>query len=648
MANSIIRFGEFELDGGRFELRQGDCVLKLEKIPMELLTLLAASGGQLVTREEIAERIWGKNVFLDVEHGVNTAIRKVRRVLRDDPENPKFVQTVTGKGYRFIAPTIATAAVVEPVEQTIPGNGHNGRNGHSIPHVDLVIPASPEGTVPKPSAPAVPVPRTHLWLRRLGLGAAGIFTLAAICIALNLRGLRERFWLRPAQPRIESLAVLPLENLSGDPAQNFFADGMTDELITVLARNTGLRVVSRTSVMQYKGVHRPLPEIARELHADAILEGSVARSEDKVHLNLQLIYAPDDSHLWAESYDRDLKDVAALHNEASAAVAHRLGRGSSSAVSLAKPILPEAYDAYFKGRYYWFLFEHQQAIASFQKAIELQPDYAAAWSGLADAYIVSGFGDTRPDLVLPRGEAAARRGLQLDDSLADVHNTMAAVHFFVHWDLKNAERESLRAIQLNPAEAEPHHLRAKILLALNRDQEGLHEQEISTGIDPFARPWAMPYILLLLHRPDAAAQDAQLRIAAQPNDAGVHAILAEAYRMNRMYKEWAAETAKMLTLYGNPSGAAAIQQAFLSGGYRSALLWNLAELKKKAAKQYVSPTDFMDLYSDLGDRDEALRYLELARRDHAPELVQLQKDWHLDSLRSDPGYRAVVKKMGLP
>ena len=270
MPDSVVRFADFELDGGRYELRRGDRIVKLEKIPFELLFLLVEAEGRLVTREQIAERLWGKDVFLDVEHGVNTAIRKIRRALGDDPEAPRFVQTVTGRGYRFIAEI-----------QGIARHEGNGRNGS--PNSVIAESAPARGAAPTlPPAPR-PVPATadraapqRSWRLAAGWLGAGTLILLLVLIVLNVHGWRDRLLPRNANPRIQSIAVLPLENLSGDPAQDYFADGMTDELITMLAKNTGLRITSRTSVMQYKGVHRPLPEIARELGVDGILEGSIA------------------------------------------------------------------------------------------------------------------------------------------------------------------------------------------------------------------------------------------------------------------------------------------------------------------------------------------------------------------------------------
>ena len=343
---------------------------------MELLILLASREGQLVTRTEIADRLWASEVFVDTEHGINTAIRKLRYLLRDDPDNPQFIQTVVGMGYRFIAPV---NAVQTPSSEAVP------------PGAASMEPAAPDPIQPKEAisaealtgAPTLPSssPRYPAWV---GLTALAALLITIPIVTLGAHPLGERLLSRNPQPVISSLAVLPLENLSGDSSQDYFADGMTDELITMLAKESSLRIVSRTSVMQYRGARRPLPEIARALHADAILEGSVSRSAHQVHMNLQLIRADNDSHLWADSYQRDANDVA-LPDEAAKAIANQLHRAVPDLKAI-RYVNPAAHDAYLHGNYLWFGDHMEQSGAWFRKAIDLQPDYALAWAGLADYY----------------------------------------------------------------------------------------------------------------------------------------------------------------------------------------------------------------------------------------------------------------------
>jgi TolB-like protein len=448
---------------------------------------------------------------------------------------------------------------------------------------------------------------------------------------------------------IKSLAVLPLENLSGDPAQEYFADGMTDEVITMLAKNPSLRVISRTSVMQYKKVHRPLREIARELGVDGILEGSVGRSGSRVHVTAQLIYAASDTHVWAESFDRDLSDVGALQSELAQTIAKQVGATTSGSGNPQRRINPQAHDAYLLGRYYWFAEEHDKSREYFQKAIDLEPDYAAAWSGVADSYCASAVvGKFPPEAVMPQAEAAANKALALDDLSAEAHHSMAGIELFYRWNWAAAERESARAVELNPNFAEGHHLRSYTLRPLNRLDEALQEEKKAMELDPIARSWALVVALMRLRQFDAALNQARIISQAQPNDAFLHYLLSEAYFYKGMEKESEEESERYLQLEGEKDQLAEQVQVYRRGGFRAVLQWNVDVLKRKAAKQYVSPTEFVDAYAQLGSKEEAIRYLEKSYRERAPHLVFVQSDPTFDFLHSDPRYRAIVNKMGLP
>jgi TolB-like protein/DNA-binding winged helix-turn-helix (wHTH) protein len=632
-----IQFDEFVLDCSRYELLRAGRRIKLEMLPLELLILLIEKDGHLVTRREIVDRLWGNDVYVDSEHGINTAIRKIRTALRDDPEQPRFVQTVTGKGYRFIAPM-----TVIPQER---GNGnHSGTN---------LVPTetTPTQTDVRGLGHVTP-PRRGFGgvFQKTALVLAGTIGIAAIAIGLNVHGIRQRLFAHSVNARIHSIAVLPLENLSADPVQDYFADGMTDELITMLAKNPGLRVISRTSVMQYRKVHRPLPDIARELGVDGILEGSVGRSANRIHINVQLIFAPTDTHVWAESYDRDLNDVSSLQNELAQTIARQVGATASASSKPEKRINPEAHDAYLMGRYYWFEDDDSEKSRQyFQKAINLQSDYAAAWAGLADSYLGSAAGgEASPEDVLPQGDAAARKAVELDDSLPEAHNSMAAAYLIYRWDLQRAERESARTVELNPGFAEGHHLRGYVFQALNRTDEALQEQRKAIELDPFARPWALAYALMRAHQFDAALNEARLRSRAQPDKAALHEALGDAYRLKGMEKEAAQEWETSRQLAGDQESARALHQAFEQGGLRAVFELQLSDLGKKAARKFVSPLEFANVYACLKRKDEALRYLEEAHQKHAPWLVRIQSEPDFDFLHSDARYQSIIKKMGLP
>ena len=393
MSVGAFQFGEFELDNERFALFRDGRIVKVERMPMELLILLVSKNGQLVTRAEIAQRLWPDGVFVDTEHGINSFIRKIRLVLRDDSDQPRFVQTVTGKGYRFIAP-IARIKETHHATGAAPGSLRFAEPLWDNPSPTDLVSIAPDavnaGLAQTPADVSRPPrgivePARRGW--KSGYQIAALATAAAVAIGL-VTGVwvhRRRAQASTIHPQISSLAVLPLDNLSGDPAQDYLADGMTDELTTMLAKNSTLRIVSRTSAMQYKGVHRPLPKIAQALGVDGILEGSVARIDGNVHMTIQLIQSPSDTHLWAESYDRAANDASRLPTEAARSIAEYLHRATLTP-SPHKYVNSEAHDAYLRGRYYWFGHQGKKAAEYFRKAIALQPDYALGWVGLSDYY----------------------------------------------------------------------------------------------------------------------------------------------------------------------------------------------------------------------------------------------------------------------
>ena len=648
MAMAMFKFEEFELDRARYQLRRAGRNLKLEKIPMELLILLVAKNGHLVTRPEIVKRLWSDQVFVDTEHGINTAIRKIRQVLRDDPERPRFVETVTGKGYRFIAPV---TEISEP--------SANDSGTLQIVNSPDAVSSSDSGSIGAQAAKMDPAEQdtaaetNSLRNRKKTFRIAALGTVAVIglivvtIIGWNARGWRDRFQSRTTKPRIAALAVLPLENLSGDPGQDYLAAGLTDELITMLAKNSTLRIISRTSVMQYKGVHRPLRDIARELGVDGILEGSVARTETRVHMTIQLIHAPSDTHVWAESYDRNVDTIVSLPRDTAQTIAKQLNSAAAS-VRPQRLINPEAHDAYLRGRYYWISFKTSKAGEYFKKAVELQPDYALGWSGLSDFYgrsAMTGAGPPR-ELVLQL-TAAASKALELDDSLAEAHNSAAAGYLF-NWNWERADMESARAVELHPDFAEAHHLRSYVLAARNRMDEALEEQKRSTELDPLLRPWAMGRMFMRMRQFDAALNDARLRVAAQPEIRSLRDLLSDAYWYKGMEKEAVQELEEQQLLDGDKATAAAVRRAFQQGGYKAVLELQVSRMKQSARKQYVSPLFFAYVYGRLGLREETLHFLEEAFKEASPRLVLIQTEPDFDFIHSDERYRAIVRGMGLP
>jgi TolB-like protein/DNA-binding winged helix-turn-helix (wHTH) protein len=628
----VYQFGDFSLHCGRFELYRKGRRLKLERKPLELLVLLVSKHGQVVTRNEIAQCLWEREVFVDIEHGINTAIRKIRQILGDSSDLPRFVQTISGSGYRFIAPV--TAVEPEVTEPTQPAEDR----------VDLP-PAPPEMSA-APVIPTAAKPHHRLWV----VAALCVSVLLIISIfTLGPHPLAARFLDRDTHTAIASLAVLPLNNLSGNPNEEYFADGMTDELTTMLAKDSTLRIVSRTSAMQFKDAHRSLPEIARALNVDAILEGSISRSSNRVHMTLQLIRGDTDNHLWAESYDRDSNDVAVLPDDAARAIAARLNSGTPSHAN-ARYIKPEAHDAYLRGHYSWVVKRNVDAGRYYQQAVDIQPDYALGWSGLADYYaMVAIRGEVDPLQALPQAEAAARKAVELDDSLSRAHASLGGMIFFNRGDGVQALKELTRATELDPHDSEGFHLHAKVLCALGRYDEAISVQKQSTAINPIEHPGAMAEIYMCTRQFDAAISDGEMRLKDFPVAEDILGELADGYHWKGMDNEAVEMLARQISAEGDLSLSAAVRRAFETGRYPAVVRCQLAAVEKRARTARVSTFELADLHGRLREHDATLALFEQGVNERDPLLLLLaQSDPAFDFLHADPRYRSLIQKMGLP
>jgi TolB-like protein/DNA-binding winged helix-turn-helix (wHTH) protein len=622
-AQTIGRFGPYELDVRFGEVRKLGIRVKLGEQPLRILILLTERPGELVTREELRLRLWSHDTFVDFDHGLNSAVQRLRETLSDTADKARWIETVPRRGYRFVS----------AVEWSSP-------NGSAPAKVPTILSTDESVESPLAELPAPSVPRSRFFGWRW-LAAVVVLLLAAAAIIRIVQGNRT---LPPAAP-IRSLAVIPLSNLSGDPSQDYFADGMTDDLITALAKNRTLRVVSRTSAMQYKGVKRPVRDIARELGVDGILEGSIERSANRVHMTVQLIYAPTDTHVWAESYNRDETQAYSLPEELSQTVAKEV-KAATSPAPAPRYINPEAHDAYLRGRYIWFQSDPIQSLEYFQKAIQLQPDYAAAWGGMADAYLIRAVGGECPvSEVAAKAEAAARKAVELDGSLPDGHLALGAWYFYGAWDVPRAEGEIKRAIELDGGLSDAHHLYSYLLLATNRREESLQEQKRATELDPLLRNWGLGLEYIQLRQFDTAINDLQLRAQVLPGDLGTHSALSYAYRERGLWPQAEQELEKALTIAGRPGAAQAVHLAFERGGPKAVDHWGLDDLKARTG--YVSPLEYAKAYAVLGDKGETMKYLEECYRTRAPRLIMVQNEPRFDFLHSDPRYHALLKKIGL-
>jgi TolB-like protein/DNA-binding winged helix-turn-helix (wHTH) protein/Tfp pilus assembly protein PilF len=631
---SPLKADELLLDLKRYQLRRNGSVLRIEKIPMELLILLVEKKGDLVSREEIIERLWGKDIFLDTEQGINTAIRKIRLALKDDSEQSRFVQTVVGKGYRFIGPI------------TVVKNGSASAETSDEPHLAAVT-ASPNATAPPR--------RSHL---KSALAAVVVTALAVLlAFGFNFLGVRQRLLTRNLQ--IRSIAVLPLENLSGDATEDYFAEGMTDELITNLAKVSSLRVISRTSVMRFKGARRPLSEIARALNVDAVVEGSVVRSGNRVRVTAQLIYAPTDRHLWAEEYERDQRDVLELQSE----VARTIVQGIRATLTPQEQlrlvsrgaVKPEAYEVYLRGRSYWNQRTEAalgKAIDQFSKAIQDDANFAEAYSGLADSYTTLGYlSYLDPNDAFPRAKTAATKALELDPTLAEAHASLAYYNLYYAWNWVEAEREFRQAISLNSNYATAHEWYSIFLLATRRPEEAWAEINRARELDPLSVSIMTDVGFNYFYRQEYDQAISQLRrtLAINPKFPLAHLWLGRAYQQKHMYGEAIGEFDQVNSVL--PDWIVTIAgtgNAYGEWGERAKAVAILARLNQLSRQKYVTPYGIALVYAGLDDKQEAFAWLDKAVEGRSHWLVWLNLDPRWERLRADSRFAEVRERVGLP
>jgi len=490
-------------------------------------------------------------------------------------------------------------------------------------------------------------------------GSGAVVVLAVLLFALNVGGLRDRWGAKAVAPRVQRLAVLPLENLMGDPTQEYLVDGMTEALIADLGQIEDLRVISRTSVMQYKGVKKALPQIARELNVDSVIEGSVLRSGGRVRITAQLIQATTDTHLWARSYERDLRDVLTLQSDVAQAIANeikvKLTPQEQARLARSGPVNPEAHEAYLKGRYFWNLRTEEglkKGTELFEQAIEKDPGYALAYAGLADSYSVLGLRILiAPREAYPRAKAAASKALEMDETLAEAHASMGLAELEYDWDWVGAEKEFKRALELNPSYATAHQWYAVYLSCMGRHNEALAEIKRAEEFDPLAPIISVAggSIFLSARRYDEAL--AQCRKALELN-AGfylAHSCLGLAYEHERLYEEAVSEYQKAIALEpASPRLAANLARAYAAAGKRSDALKIISNLKELSKQRYISPFGIAMIYAALGDFDQTFEWLEKAYQDRSVGLAELRGNQRINLLRSDPRFQDLLRRMKFP
>jgi len=684
MAENLVHFGKFELDLRKYELRRSGQPVRLERIPMELLILLLETPGTLVTRETIIERLWGKDVFLETERGINTAINKLRAVLRDDPRQPQFLQTVIGKGYRFIAdvqidsddepsilpaPPMAISAVANPD----PKSSH-GLVGAEAPvlemgHLDPAVPEHPvpdrtQLRIPPGTAEVTPFPmRVQQTVPEGGArkSHARKFQLALLALGAAALGLLSGYFLvdrpaRKASEKFQSIAVLPLLNLSQNSEQDYLVDGMTDQLITDLARAIPLRVISRTSAMQYKGAHKSLPEIAKELNVDAIVEGSILPSQRNMRITAQLLDARTDRHLWAQSYERSSRDLLAMQDEVARDIVHQIAatlRPASQGTHEQK-VNREAYDEYLHGRFLWnrrTLGDLEKSIDHYQHAIQLAPDFAPAYAALGDAYVVISIrGGPPPSDSYPRAREAAEKALKLDDSLADAHALLGEVRVNYDHDWDGGEKEFRRAVEINPNYATAHHWYAAYLASMKRPQEAKAEIDKASMLDPLSLiiNEARGEIRYLAGDPNSAIKLCLHAQELDPNFAETYLCLGKAYEQQRQFHEADSSFKRAVDLSTGSPGPLMLQaHAYALSGRKDLAIASIDRLFS-SKRGYVANSDVAAVYCAMGEPSLAMTSLEKAYVNHEEGLHQLAVEPIFDRCRQDPRFQALIQRLRLP
>ena len=656
-----VKFGrDFELELDLYELRRAGRALKLERIPMEILLLLVKERGNVVERQDIADAIWGKGIALDADNSINGAIRKIRWILRDDPEQPRFIQTVVGRGYRFISPVVIVESKTgEVIEPGTPGTELDNATPSVAEEVESNASAKLQEDFSSIEVePVVEVrPRFRWWAVAVVAAAILIAGVGAFIVSR-----------RVVQPEgIDGklqLAVLPFQNLTGDASQEYFSDGFTEEMITQLGTldPQHLAVIARTSVMHYKDTRTPLSQIGRDLGVQYVLEGSVRRDANKVRITAQLIQVRDQTHVWANEYDRAPKDLLTIQSEIAKEIADeielKLDERRPVAVDAQTALSPqeyEAYDSYLKGRYLLNKRTEQGmqgAVYWFKQAIAKDPKYARGYAGLADSYaLMSDYFYVAPSVYMPQARGAALKAVQLDDSLAEAHTSLALIAQNYAWDWQTAEKEYRRAIQLNPNYATAHHWLAECLALQGRFDEALKESERARELDPLSLIIATDNgaIYYFARQYDRAIERFQGVLDVDPSFGRAHMIIG-AYVQQGRYKEALAVIDQWrradrdgpwiydweIYVYGRMGDSVRARQ----------LLQQLEKSTRRSRPDQAPVFTIIDAYAGVGDKEKLLASLQKLYGQHTNLPTTYKVDPMYDILHNDPRFQEMLRGAG--
>jgi len=607
----VQRFGGFEVDPRSRELRSKGKTIRLQDQPLEVLLLLLERRGEVVSRDELKQRLWPADTFVESDDGLNTAIRKLREVLGDSSEKPIYIETIPRRGYRFIGQVLADSS-----EET------STRSSKLAPK------------------------RVHNQASLRWLITVSALTATAVAIIAG-----TWIWNRSRPAAIQSIAVLPFANLSGDGSQEYFADAMTEELTSDLGKISALRVISRTSAMHYRNTSKRMPEIARELNVDGVIEGSVLRSGDRVRITAQLINARADRHIWSESYERDMKDVLALQSELARTIAARVRVAVSPAEQerlQVEAVNPAAFEAYMRGRSaldMWTAESSAEALRYFQLASQLDSKYALAYVGMAECYVwrVAGVSEKNAQ---DRGLAAISQALQLKPDMGEAHAILGFLLAERDWNFTGAEAELKKGIALSPSFAPAHHTYSHLLIDLGRYDESMVETVRLMELDPVSPTPSghLAYQYLASRKWDLAIDQYHKALSIDPSQVGEYLELGEAYLGKNMYPEAIAEIKKAVEMSGGGADYA-FYLARLGNAYARA---GQVPAAKKILRGLPSdkPVEAACVYAGLGERDKSISLLTEAYRQHEfPLDAGHRVEW--DSLRSDPRFNELLHRVGL-
>jgi TolB-like protein/DNA-binding winged helix-turn-helix (wHTH) protein/Flp pilus assembly protein TadD len=658
-AQGAVEFGRFRLVPHRRELRADGVAVELGSRAFDVLTVLTEARGALVTKDEIMARVWPDTVV--EENNLVVQISALRKALGEDRD---LIRTVSGRGYRFIAEIRGSASAPGREPGLEPGVALEAST--SIPSSDLPTPVpsligretEPEEGTDLRAGPVVLAashmspkhPRRPLAWRLFGFGLVLVLA-ASLSWVLYSRD--------QASPKIRSVAVLPLESLSGDASQDYLADGMTDELITDLGQISALRVISRTSMMTYKHVRKLLPEIARELDVEAVVEGTVLRSGERVRITAQLIRVPVERHIWARSFEGDLQDTLVLQKSIARSIAEQiqatLNQQEQAALEHSKVVNAEAYEAYLRGRYFWNKRTGdglKKAIEYFSSAIERNPRYAEAYTGLGDAYALSGdweYGILSAQDAFPKAKTAVTKALALDDNLAEAHTSLAFILDLYDWDWESAEKEYKRAIALNPGYATAHHWYAFHLIVMGRNSEGIAELRKAESLDPLSLIISadLADALCIAHLYDESVQQSRRTLEMDPNFAIAHYELGQAFVQKRMLNEAIEQFQRAIELSRSTDiFDANLAYAYATSGRKEEAMKIVKDLEDRQTRHSSTDASVALTYVGLADKDQAMIWLNKAYQARFNPSILMRPVF--DPLRSDVRFQDLLRRIGLP